>query len=443
MKRIVSVSLLAVSSVVLASCGNSGPVTLSLANSQSRSGEVRMVLDEAFTEPAALPIPVTYSVQATLPEFPDRLLAWSIGRRAKPSGEALKLAASFGVTGEVDRVNDNLYVIADNTKKRSISLWIDDAGGWWTYSQDGSASGSSPSRPPCAVGEKCEETPAPTPPVTLITPGEAIRRTNQYLSRADMVPLNYALEGSQSEYSTDVYGALTLGGVQTNIGVSFTYGDNGVVTSASGPMISIAMAGRYPIITAAEAVNRLSDPRYGAIGVAARNAADIAVSSPVPSDASAAPGNSSPQQTPPTTIDIPITSARLILMEARLSNRTHMLLPAYVFSNADGDVGTVLAVSDEKLTFRQSATSTTVVALPEPVAPLPGTPDSSESLSQEEANSLMGLTEEEAQATAGQNGWVVRIAARDGEYFMLTMDYVTNRVNLTIEKTIVTAVTVG
>jgi hypothetical protein len=32
---------------------------------------------------------------------------------------------------------------------------------------------------------------------------------------------------------------------------------------------------------------------------------------------------------------------------------------------------------------------------------------------------------------------------RDGEAFMLTMDYVANRTNLTVMKTLVTAVTIG
>ena len=247
-----------------------------------------------------------------------------------------------------------------------------------------------------------------------------------------MVPLNYPLEARQTEYSTEVFGALTLGGVKTNIGVSFSYGENGILTSASGPMITIAMAGRYPIVSPMEAVKRLSNPKYGAIGAATRLAADVAVSSsPNPSS------TSSPR------IDIVITNVRLLLMEARLSNGTHMLLPAYTFSNADGDVGTVIAITDELLAFRQSATETTVNSSPPPdIAPLPE-PAEPGTVSQAEADGLIGLTEQEAIKTAESRGWIVRIAARDGEYFMLTSDYVTNRVNLTVKKTLVTSVAIG
>ena len=37
----------------------------------------------------------------------------------------------------------------------------------------------------------------------------------------------------------------------------------------------------------------------------------------------------------------------------------------------------------------------------------------------------------------------VRVAMRDGEAFMLTKDYLENRANLTVVKTVVTAVAIG
>ena len=434
MKRLrLSLVVVLVASVV-ASCAKSGPLTLSLATSQSRTGEVRMNADSSFTEPDALPVEVTYSVQGTLPYLGDRLLAWSIGRRTKPSGELEKLAFSFGINGDVEKIDENMYTATDVDKTKSVNLWIDDAGGWWSYSNFEQGTGSGVSEPSCPPDTKCD-VPAPEQnlPQNLIEPGDALRRTNQYLSRADMVPLNYPLKAMKSDYSTDVFGALTLGGVETNIGVSFTYGENGVLLSASGPMIAIAMAGRYPIVSPMEAVKRLSNPLYGAIGGAVRGAADVAVSSQ-PSEDSVTNQE----------IEIPITGVRLILMEARLSNGTHMLLPAYTFSNADGDVGTVLAITDDLLAFRKSVTDSTAIAPPdtsgtgpEPAPVEPG------AITQAEANSLIGLTEKEATLTAGGKDWLVRIAARDGKFFMLTTDYVTNRVNLTIEKTLVTAVTVG
>ena len=433
MKRARHIILFGVVAAVLASCAKSGPVTLSLATSQSRSGEVRMNTDASYEEPLGLPLEVKYSVKGVLPYLGDQLLAWSIGRRTKPSGELEKLAFSFGIVGDIEKVDDNSYLITDASKQRSINLWVDDAGGWWSYQDFGVSGDGSASSPGCAPDEKCVVEPAtPTTPTNLIAPGDALRRTNQYLSRADMVPLNYPLEARQTEYSTEVFGALTLGGVETNIGVSFSYGNNGVLMSATGPMITIAMAGRYPIVSPMEAVKRLSDPKYGAIGTATRLAADVAVSKQPNVNSSS-----------PSLVDVVITSVRLLLMEARLSNGTHMLLPAYTFSNADGDVGTVVAITDDLIAFRKSVTESTVTSTPPSETVPQPTPVEPGSLSQADADGLIGLTEQEAVKTAESKGWIVRIAARDGEYFMLTSDYVTNRVNLTVKKTMVTSVAIG
>ncbi len=443
MKRFPHFVVVAALVLAVSACGKSGPVTLSLASSQSRTGEVRMNEDSAFSEPNALPVPVTYTVVGTLPYLGDRLLAWSIGRRAKPSGELQKLAFSFGVDGATEKVGEFGYVATDSAKEKTVNLWSDDAGGWWSYSNFSAQSGSGVSEPSCPPDTKCVVTPPEAAvPADLIETGDALRRTNQYLSRADMVPLNYALKATKTDYATEVYGPLTLGGVETNIGVSFVYGDGGELLSASGPMITIAMAGRYPIVSPMEAVKRLSNPLYGAIGGAVRIAADISVSST--DGASSSNSSSTPAgEGAGEPIDIPITGVRLILMEARLSNGTHMLLPAYTYSNVDGDVGTVIALTDDVIAFRKNVTESTVSTTPvdggqpepNPVDPAP--------IPQADADSLVGLTEAEATATAREKGWIVRIAARDGENFMLTTDYVTNRVNFIIEKSVVTSVVVG
>ena len=64
-------------------------------------------------------------------------------------------------------------------------------------------------------------------------------------------------------------------------------------------------------------------------------------------------------------------------------------------------------------------------------------------VSMDEAQKLVGLAEDEATKVAESNGWIVRVGARDGEQFSLTMDFVSNRVTLTIEARKVTGVAVG
>jgi hypothetical protein len=417
MKRTSILCLLVACTVGVTSCANEGPVQLLLASSQSQSGQVRMALEQAEGPVDSVPNTVRFDVRGPLPDLGDRLLAWSVGRRRKPAGELGKIAFALDIKGVVERIDDNAFVIKDDINPdRFANLFVDEAGGWWTFSN-----GAQQSEPACpAPSDGCEQQ------QPSLTPGEAIRRTNQILSQADMVPSNYPLSAVQGNGSTVVTGYLTLGGIQTNLATQFIFNDAGDVVSASGPMIAITMAGRFPILTPAEAVKRLNNPAFALIGAVTRLAAD--------SVSSSSSGASSSETV------VPITGVRFILMETKLANLTHMLLPAYTFFNTDGDVGTVLAIADDHLAFRKNAVVSTDTV---PVSGGDMPPSQAQPLDENSAQQLLGLPEPEATKVAMANGWQVRIAARDGEFFMLTQDYVENRVNLSVKRGKVIAITVG
>ena len=419
MKRTSILCLFVASTVGVTGCANEGPVQLLLASSQSQSGQVRMALEQEGGPIDSVPNTVRFDVRGPLPDLGDRLLAWSIGRRRKPAGELGKIAFALNIKGLVERIDDNLLVVKDESNPdRFANLFVDEAGGWWTFS-----SGAQQSEPACPVpSDGCEEQ------QPLLSEGEAIRRTNQFLSRADMVPSNYPLSAVQANGSTIVTGYLTLGGIETNLATQFIFNAAGDVVSASGPMIAIAMAGRFPILTPAAAVKRLNNPSFALIGDVTRLAATSVSSSP------SSPGTSSSETV------VPITGVRFTLMETKLANLTHMLLPAYTFFNADGDVGTVLAITDDHLTFRERAVVSTETV---PVSGGDVPPTQTQPLDENSAQQLLGLPEAEATKVAMANGWLVRIAARNGEFFMLTQDYVENRVNLSVKSGKVIAITVG
>lgn len=422
MKRTSFLSAVIACVVVLSSCMHDGQIKLSLASSQTESGQVRMSLEHEGAPVDTVPNIVTFEVRGPLPDLGDRLLAWSIGRRRKPAGELGKIAMALNIKGVVEKIDDNSYVIKDETgKAHYANLFVDEAGGWWTYSN-----GVQQSEPGCATSDPTCEWKIETP-TNLLSPGEAIRRTNQVLARADMVPTNYPLVAEQTSNSTVVTGLLTLGGIKTNLAVQFIFDASGNITSASGPMISIAMAGRFPILTPAEAVKRLNNPAYATIGSVTRLAAT--------SSSSVASNDNSSAETV-----VPITGVRFTLMETKLANLTHMLLPAYTFFNIDGDVGTVLAITDDHLVLPRNADISTET-VPIRGGEVPSTPV--QPLDDNSAQQLLGLPESEATKVAMANGWVVRIAARDGEFFMLTEDYSENRVNLSVKKGSVIAITVG
>lgn len=73
----------------------------------------------------------------------------------------------------------------------------------------------------------------------------------------------------------------------------------------------------------------------------------------------------------------------------------------------------------------------------EPVSELP-VPDGADFLDE-----LTGLSETDAAAVAAEKGLTVRIVARDGEHYMVTMDYRIDRVNFTVENGVVVEANVG
>lgn len=60
-----------------------------------------------------------------------------------------------------------------------------------------------------------------------------------------------------------------------------------------------------------------------------------------------------------------------------------------------------------------------------------------------DTDQYLGLSEQEADDLAQDNGFTLRVAGRDGECFALTMDYRQDRVNVYLDDDVVTAATIG
>jgi hypothetical protein len=73
----------------------------------------------------------------------------------------------------------------------------------------------------------------------------------------------------------------------------------------------------------------------------------------------------------------------------------------------------------------------------------PITVKSEEMISEARASQLISMSELGAEICAATNSWLYRIGERDGEAFMLTKDYRTNRVTVSIESGFITKVSVG
>jgi hypothetical protein len=389
---------------------------------------------------------VSYSVLNELPDLGDAATAWSVNPLKENIGTLKKLAVSLGLSGDVVKEDKNNFVIGlDDKTGAGLRLFVDVSSAWWNYSS-GAASSGATSSVACAPDTECVDvgTPAvdPPPPANLPDEATAIARVSQLLKDVGLRVKPYSFSATKSEWSTDVVGTFMARDISSNMSLYVSFGSDAKITYASGPLVELKNAGSYPLIPPKDAVKRLSQLQYGLVGPTARSAIDMSVSSPA-TDIST-----------PVAVTVPITGVRLALMQTTLTNKSSILLPSYTFTNADGDVGTVIAIEEKFLSYGDSEVTDGGDPEPEPmpVDPLipavdPGKAENPSDpvavLDETSVKKLIGLTEAEAQKVATELGWQVRVAMRDGEAFMLTTDYQTNRVNLTITKGLVTNVVIG
>lgn len=449
-----SVAIVATATLVFAACGSTDPLVLSLKSSQVKSGSNRAnpaSAQNAEDAKLAYSQDVSYSVLNDLPNLGASAMAWTVNPLTENKGTLKKLAVLFGLTGEVVKEDTNNFSIGlDDKTGAGLRLYVDVSSAWWNYSS-GSVGNGSVSSPACPPNAECAEVSNPVvdpaPPVNLPDEATAIARVTQLLKDAGLRVKTYSFTATKSEWSTDVVGTVMARDILSNISLYFSFGADAKITYASGPLIELKDAGSYPLVAPKDAVKRLSQLQYGLMGSTARTAIDMAVSSPATESSTSV------------AVTVPITGVRLALMQTTLTNNSSILLPAYTFTNADGDVGTILAIEDKYLSYGDSEVTDGADPVPTPVQVDPGssgggspgaipgpavTPTNPVAvLDDAAAKKLLGLTEAEAQKVAAELGWQVRIAMRDGEAFMLTTDWQTNRVNLTITKGLVAAVVVG
>ena len=445
------VAAVVTSALLFAACGSPDPLVLSLKSSQVKSGSNRSnpaAARNAEDAKLAYAQDVSYSVLNELPDLGETGAAWSVNPLKENKGTLKKLAVALGVPGEVVKEDTNNFSIGfDDKTGAGLRLYVDVSSAWWSYSSESVGSGSV-SSPACAPDTECVDAGRPVvdpaPPVNLPDEATAIARVTKLLQDADLRVKPFSFSATKTEWSTDVVGTLMARDVSSNISLYVSFGSDAKITYASGPLVELKNAGSYPLIPPKDAVKRLSQLQYGLVGPTARSAIDMSVSSPA-TDSST-----------PVAVTVPITGVRLALMQTTLTNNSSILLPAYTFTNADGDVGTVLAIEEKYLSYGDSEVTDggDPVPVPEPKPVDPGSPavdpgqvenptEPAAVPDETSVKKLIGLTEAEAQKVATELGWQVRVAMRDGEAFMLTQDYLTNRVNLTITKGSVTFVVVG
>lgn len=486
-----AVAVISLTSVVVASC-SSGSETLrfvpagGMANESALSADAKMLWAD-----------VSYVVEGTLPEMPSEMASYVVQKKSAPTQEFQDIAKTFGLEGEViedptsagdfDAVFKSYRIGGEQPE--DAAMWMYGDGHWWSWSYypggsafgdtttstDGSTGeGSSGSSEPCApdVPECVEREIAipepPSPPQNLPSKNEVESLTNETLNQIGVDTADLKVQAFSDEWSAWSQVNLLIDNHVSPISWYFSFGEDGKLMSASGAMVDLKKSNTYKLADVAEAVSRLGDYRYyggyGAVG--ARDASMSSSTAATKEDLSSAVIEPAPAETDVVTLDttvediqpidetpvedtlidvepekiiIPITSVAMSYSVMYEEDGKQTLMPAFTYSNKDGEVGTVIALSDDLFTFEE-VTDTTIdngEPMPEPA------PGITEPIPAEKAETLIGLSEDEAIKTASSLGWEFRVAARDGEQYMLTTDYVMNRVNVTIVEGTVTEVTVG
>lgn len=480
MKRHSLVAIATIGTLLLASCGSSGPGIISLAKTSGSRTNFDALAGEGGDIPWMPDQNIVYDVSESLPEMASSASAYKISSPDATLSMFNSLAKTFGLTTtpEILTKSDGTYTAVNISGSAadgsaSLSLTSDGSTTGWYYS-DSAAWGSGTwgcvrSEPSPGTGETppddgCKnEVPEPTP--NLPTEEQARTKASELFSDLGFNVAEARIEFSKDDYVAIVFGVETVDHMDVPLQWTATFGEDGVLLSASGIFATVRKVESYSLITPQEGVKRLTSMVYAGrpAYMAEESAIDAATSSSGSSGSGSSgsgggtepvPDDGAPVDGEPVTITIPITGVVMSLMQVWQTDGSSMLLPAFTYTNGDGIVGQVIAIEEKYISVPTTSDTTTPPPTPPPstdptssTTPGTGTLDDTiptiAPLSQKEADSLIGLSEEEARKVAIGRGWGFRVAARDGVSFPLTADYSPTRVNVSVVADEVSTVSVG
>lgn len=296
--------------------------------------------------------------------------AWAVDATAVSADAAKAAAEVLGVSGE-PRLDYGAWVIGPaDAQGATVSLSADGVGTlsywdptmdvWWCGPGDAASGGDSevgiatePGAATDAVAPQvCEERDLGPAPV-----GDAaadVLREHMTALGVDTAPFEFVVEDSGDPKYAFVTAYHVVDGVRTGLTWSASLTAAGV-SSLYGFTGTLVDLGEYDVVSPAEAVERLNDPRFGAgaVGPMVRGAVDTGMEMAVEDE---------PDAVPPTPAApgaafawpvqfVTITGARLGVAVVNGEGGATSLAPAYELTAADGSVWSVIAVAEDHLRF--------------------------------------------------------------------------------------------
>jgi hypothetical protein len=301
------------------------------------------------------------------------------------------------------------------------------------------------------------------------TADEAEALAGDVLDAIGLDPSTFEFETYADEWAASVTAWSRLDGVRSPITWGFGFGEDAELQWMNGTLATPVATGPYPLIGLDEAMDRLEEQNgwFGRGGVlmgdvavgadpASSDAAEPPVELPVPlpveatvpAESTPPQGETAPPDTGPTVDTIPVETipveaptdvATLVDVRADLwwawdDDGSVWLLPAYTFTDTEGRVFTVPAVTDEFLVIADPVLGEPVPLDPTPVEPAPG------EVPEPDLSYVVGLTVEDATKTLEAQGLTLRVVIEDGEALAVTDDFSTSRVNVEVADGVVVAV---
>jgi len=419
------------------------PISFSLATS-TRSASDAVGAPESSNSSSKIMAPnysVEYVVDGKLADLGKEASSWRAQTNVVASDADLKkIATALGVKNtEVQTSSGDPYLS-------------------WYYSGVVSSEASSP--PSVGMSDSDADTTAPdrtvvSPPVPENVPS---KEEAQSIILKMMAKMGVDVDDANIEVNGDEYGVWatawkTFDGMRSPMSWNIGLGANGAVTYAQGNFLKFVRGANYPVVSTTEAVKRLGDPRYsGWFGYGAVSSREVLAQ----------------DMTPIPAVEDVVQTIRLTKVSASLtpviaSDATLWLLPSYEYLTSEGYAVSALALDDKYI--EQTPISTVPDSDVDVTVPGAGSGSSGSSTgatppadggvaepvptpqtvlpTENDAKALVGLNEDEAVKIIEGNGWTYCIGSRDGEEFMLTKDFITSRLTLGIEKSIVGTATIG
>jgi hypothetical protein len=227
------------------------------------------------------------------------------------------------------------------------------------------------------------------------------------------------------------------------------------VLSIAGHFTDLERVGKYPTISARAAATRLI-ANYGPMPYARSATPEISMPCQYPADTETTSTSGSLTENSPSLACAPSEPVVVELVAVRPihtflfdATGTVWVVPAWSYTDAAGQAYSAVALAEKYL--QQVSPPSPVVSSPIEPGSVPGSSGTANPTEPSlepvpdaiDLSTFIGLTESNAEKLASTSGYTVRIIARDGERYPATMDYRSDRINLSIMSGKVTEATVG